>query len=197
MTFRGRRADLMLGAYQWYARRAAIHPKSKTGRKFSAFGDGSIMCFPPAALFGESAIRVGRDTMIGPYVSLSAGMAPTQELLSDRIVEIGDRVLIGRNSSIVGHFHIVIEDDVCFGPNVYVTDQNHAFDDLQTPIGKQSMPEEPVRIGAGSWVGTNSVVLPGVTLGKHVAIGAGSVVTTDLPDNSVAVGSPARVIQQF
>ena len=102
----------MLGAYQWYARRAAIHPKSKTGRKFSAFGEGSIMCFPPAALFGECAIRVGRDTMIGPYVSLSAGMAPTQELLSDRIVEIGDRVLIGRNSSIVGHFHIVIEDDV-------------------------------------------------------------------------------------
>ena len=197
MTFRGRRADLMLGAYQWYARRAAIHPKSKTGRKFSAFGDGSIMCFPPAALFGERAIRVGRDTMIGPYVSLSAGMAPTQELLSDRIVEIGDRVLIGRNSSIVGHFHIVIKDDVFFGPNVYVTDQNHAFDDLQTPIGKQSMPEESVRIGAGSWVGTNSVVLPGVTIGKHVAIGAGSVVTTDLPDNSVAVGSPARVIQQF
>ena len=197
MTFRGRRADLMLGAYQWYARRAAIHPKSKTGRKFSAFGDGSIMCFPPAALFGERAIRVGRDTMIGPYVSLSAGMAPTQELLSDRIVEIGDRVLIGRNSSIVGHFHIVIEDDVFFGPNVYVTDQNHAFDDLQTPIGKQSMPEEPVRIGAGSWIGTNSVVLPGVTIGKHVAIGAGSVVTADLPDNSVAVGSPARVIQQF
>ena len=111
MTFRGRRADLMLGAYQWYARRAAIHPKSKTV-EFSAFGDGSIMCFPPAALFGERAIRVGRDTMIGPYVSLSAGMAPTQELLSDRIVEIGDRVLIGRNSSIVGHFHIVIEDDV-------------------------------------------------------------------------------------
>ena len=187
----------MLGAYQWYARRAAIHPKSKTGRKFSAFGDGSIMCFPPAALFGERAIRVGRDTMIGPYVSLSAGMAPTQELLSDRIVEIGDRVLIGRNSSIVGHFHIVIEDDVFFGPNVYVTDQILAFDELQSPIGKQSMPEEPVRIGAGSWIGTNSVVLPGVTIGKHVAIGAGSVVTTDLPDNSVAVGSPARVIQQF
>ena len=59
------------------------------------------------------------------------------------------------------------------------------------------MTEEPVRIGSGSWIGTNSVVLPGVTIGNHVAVGAGSVVTTDLPDNSVAVGSPARVIQQF
>jgi acetyltransferase-like isoleucine patch superfamily enzyme len=155
------------------------------------------MCFPPSALFGEHAIKVGSDTMIGPFVSLSAGMGPNQELLSDRIVEIGDRVLIGRGSSIVGHFHIAIENDVFFGPNVYVTDQNHGFDDLTIPIGKQSMPEEPVRIGAGSWVGTNSVILPGVNVGKHVAIGAGSIVTSDLPDNSVAVGSPARVIQQF
>lgn len=197
MSFRGRRADFFLGSYEWFARRAAVHPKSRRGKRFSAFGEGSIMCFPPAALFGEHAIKVGKDTMIGPFVSLSAGMGPHQELLSDHIVEIGDRVLIGRGSSIVGHFHIVIEEDVFFGPNVYVTDQNHAFNDLTIPIGKQSMPEEPVRIGAGSWVGTNSVILPGVTIGKHVAIGAGSIVTSDLPDNSVAVGSPARVIQQF
>tara|TARA_B100000029_G_scaffold467429_1_gene503675 strand:- start:1799 stop:2266 length:468 start_codon:yes stop_codon:yes gene_type:complete len=155
------------------------------------------MCFPPAALFGEHAIRVGADTMIGPFVSLSAGMGPKQELLSDRIVQIGNRVLIGRGSSIVGHFQITIEDDVFFGPNVYVTDQNHGFEDLTIPIGKQSMPEEPVRIGAGSWIGTNTVVLPGVTIGTHVAVGAGSIVTSDLPDNSVAVGSPARVIQQY
>ena len=197
MSFRGRRADILLGTYEWFSRRAAIHPNSRRGKRFTGFGEGSIMCFPPAALFGEHAIKVGVDTMIGPFVSLSAGMGPNQELLSDRIVEIGDRVLIGRGSSIVGHFHIAIEDDVFFGPNVYVTDQNHAFDDLSLPIGKQSMPEEPVRIGAGSWIGTNSVVLPGVTIGKHVAIGAGSIVTSDLPDNCVAVGSPARVIQQF
>ena len=197
MSFRGRRADILLGVYEWFSRRAAIHPNSRRGRRFTAFGEGSIMCFPPAALFGEHAIKVGVDTMIGPFVSLSAGMGPNQELLSNHIVEIGDRVLIGRGSSIVGHFHIVIEDDVFFGPNVYVTDQNHAFDDLSLPIGKQSMPEEPVRIGAGSWIGTNSVVLPGVTIGKHVAIGAGSIVTSDLPDNCAAVGSPARVIQQF
>ncbi len=197
MSFRGRRADVMLGAYEWFARRAAIHPNSRRGRRFSEFGEGSIMCFPPAALFGEHAIRVGADTMIGPFVSLSAGMGPKQELLSDRIVQIGNRVLIGRGSSIVGHFQITIEDDVFFGPNVYVTDQNHGFEDLTIPIGKQSMPEEPVRIGAGSWIGTNTVVLPGVTIGTHVAVGAGSIVTSDLPDNSVAVGSPARVIQQY
>ena len=153
------------------------------------------MCFPPAALYGEASIRIGRDTLIGPYVSLSAGMAPGQELISDEIVTIGDRCLIGRNSSIVGHLSITIEDDVFFGPNVYVTDQNHSVDRLDVPIGRQSELEQPVVIGEGSWLGTNSVVLPGVTIGKHVAIGAGSVVTTDLPDNAVAVGVPARVLR--
>ena len=53
----------------------------------------------------------------------------------------------------------------------------------------------PVVIGDGSWLGTNAVVLPGVTIGRHVAVGAGSVVTGDLPDNSVAAGVPARIIK--
>ena len=83
-----------------------------------------------------------------------------------------------------------------FGPNVYVTDQNHSTADRSLPIGRQSAGEKPVRIGAGSWLGTNVVVLPGVTIGRHTAVGAGSVVTADLPPYSTAVGSPARVIAQ-
>jgi len=56
---------------------------------------------------------------------------------------------------------------------------------------------EPVRIGAGSWLGTGVVVLPGSTIGKHVVVGAGAVVAGDLPDNSVAVGNPARVVRRY
>lgn len=153
------------------------------------------MCFPPAALFGENGIQLGEDTLIGPYVSLSAGMLPGQELISDSIVTIGDRCLIGRQSSIVGHFDITIGNDVYFGPNVYVTDQNHSVDDLDVPIGRQSAGEKAVSIGDGSWLGANVVVLPGVTIGRHVAVGAGAIVTSDLPDHAVAVGNPARVIR--
>ncbi len=187
--------DAALSAYEWLSVRAAIHTTSKRAERFAAFGTGSIICFPPTALYGERAIRIGNDVLIGPNISLSAGMAPSQELINDRIVTIGDRCLIGRQSSIVGHLSITIGDDVFFGPNVYVTDQNHGVDRLDLPIGKQSQPEKPVSIGAGSWLGTNSVVLPGVTIGKHVAVGAGSVVTADVPDNAIVAGVPAKIIR--
>lgn len=189
------RADVLLATHEWLSRRAAIMPTSRRANRFARFGSGTVICFPPAALYGEEAIQLGKDTLIGPYVSLSAGMMPGQPLISDAIVAIGDRCLIGRQSSIVGHFGITIGNDVYFGPNVYITDQNHSVDDLDTPIGRQSAGEKPVSIGDGSWLGANVVVLPGVTIGQHVAVGAGAIVTTDLPDYSIAVGNPARVIK--
>jgi acetyltransferase-like isoleucine patch superfamily enzyme len=177
---------------------ASVHAGTRRSARFAAFGDGSLLCFPWTALYGEQAIRIGRDTMIGSYVSLSAGMVPEQALLHDGIVVIGDRCVIGRGSAIVGHYRIEIEDDVWTGPGVYVTDQNHGVDDLDRPIGVQPpAPERPVRIGAGSWLGAGVVVLPGVTIGRHVAVGAGAVVTTDLPDRCVAVGVPARVVRML
>ena len=59
------------------------------------------------------------------------------------------------------------------------------------------MPERPVSIGSGSWLGHGTVVLPGATIGRHVVIGANSVVTGEMPDNCVAAGVPARVIKKL
>lgn len=191
---RDRMGDFVAEAHEWIRNRAAITPRSRRANRFAGFGPRSVICFPPAALFGESAIRLGSDVMIGPNVSLSAGMTPGQSLISDRIVVIGDRCLIGRNSSINGHMSIEIGDDVFLGPNVYVTDQNHTANDRTLPIGRQAAPERPVRIGAGSWIGTNAVILPGVTIGERAIIGAGAVVTRDIPGGSVGVGAPARVV---
>ena len=72
---------------------------------------------------------------------------------------------------------------------------NPGYEDLDLPISDQYQRELPVRIGSGSWLGTGVVVLPGVCIGEHVVVGAGSVVTTDLPDRCVAVGSPARAVR--
>jgi acetyltransferase-like isoleucine patch superfamily enzyme len=135
--------------------------------------------------------------LIGPDISLSAGMVPGQQCITNPVVTIGDRCLIGRGSGIVGHFSIEIGNDVWTGHNVYITDQNHGYEDVTRPISQQSQPERAVKIGDGSWLGYGSVVLPGVTIGEHCVIGANSVVTHDVPSFSVAVGVPARVIKQY
>jgi acetyltransferase-like isoleucine patch superfamily enzyme len=173
----------------------AIGPGTRRGRRFGAFGDGSVMCFPPAALINERYIHIGAGTVIGPDVSLSAGMVPGQICTTNPVVRIGDRCLIGRGSGIVGHLSIEIGDDVWTGHHVYITDQNHGYADLDRPISVQTMPERPVRIGDGSWIGFGTVVLPGATIGRHVVIGANSVVRGDIPDYSIAAGNPAKVIR--
>lgn len=151
----------------------------------------------PTTIFNERYISIGSNTLIGPGVALSAGMVAGQECITNPVVSIGDRCLIGKGSGIVGHFCIEIGDDVWTGHHVYITDQNHGYEDVHRPISQQSQPERSVRIGNGSWLGHGSIVLPGVTIGDHVVIGANSVVTHDIPSRSVAVGSPARVIRKY
>ncbi len=175
----------------------AIGPETSRGRSFGSFGRHSVVCFPPNTIFNERYIHIGRNTMIGPHCTLSAGMVPGQVCLTERVVDIGDRCLIGKGSGIVGHFSIRIGDDVWTGHNVYITDQNHGYEDVSVPISVQTMPEREVRIGSGSWIGHGSVILPGADIGEHVVIGANSVVTGAIPSYSVAVGVPARVIKQF
>ncbi len=175
----------------------AIGPDHPRAKRFAAFGEGSILAFPLGALYNEHYIEIGSRTMVGPYVSLSAGMAPGQEMVTNPVVRIGDRTLIGRGSHIVGHFSIDIGDDIQTGPYVYITDQNHVYTDPDVPIGKQWPTDVPVSIGSGSWLGTGVIVLPGANIGRNVVVGAGSVVTGDLPDHCVAVGSPARVVKLY
>lgn len=191
---RPRLADAALGAWEWFGRKAAITAGSRRAARFAEFGEGSILCFPPVALYGEHAMVIGKHTLIGPNVALSVGMGPGQELIGERMLRIGDHTLIGRGCSIACHFDIEIGDDVFFAPNVYVTDQNHTNVDPTIGVGRQFAPEKPVVIGSRSWLATNVVVTPGVTIGEGVTVGANSVVTTDLPDGCVAVGAPARVI---
>ncbi|MGA7758349.1 MAG: acyltransferase [Ilumatobacteraceae bacterium] len=187
--------ELVIRAWEAAVELGAIGPDTRRGRRFGAFGPGSVICFPPNAIFNERYIHIGTGTLFGPQITLSAGMVPDQEMVSDTVISVGDRCLIGKGSGIVGHLEITIGDDVWTGHHVYITDQNHGYLDLQLPISKQVMPERPVSIGDGSWLGHGTVVLPGAAIGRHVVVGANSVVTGHLPDNCVAVGVPARVIK--
>ena len=160
-------------------------------------GEGSCITFPPGAVFGEEWIHIGANTLIGPDVSLSAGMVPGQRMVTNPVIRIGDRCSIGRGSHIVGHLSIEIGDDVWTGPYIYITDQNHGYTDVGTPIGRQWPVDSTVKVGAGSWLGAGVTVLPGADIGEHVVVAAGSVVRGTIPARCVIAGSPAKVVRFY
>ena len=80
---------------------------------------------------------------------------------------------------------------------MYITDQNHTYEDPVEPIGRQWPTEAAVRIGSGSWLGANVVVLPGAQIGEHVVVAAGAVVRGTIPDRCVVAGVPARIIRRW
>ena len=188
-------------AVHWAWRRArdagAVTGDSPAGRRFAAFGDGSVLAFPPGAIFGEAWIEIGSGTVVGQHVSITAGTVPGQDLGPASLLRIGDGCVIGRGSHIVAHQRVDIGDDVFTGPYVYITDQNHGYADPEVPIGRQWPANAPVSIGAGSWLGAGAIVLPGSCIGRHVVVGAGSVVRGQVPDHCVVAGVPARIVRSY
>ena len=194
------RRDALWRAVHWgwreFQQAGLVTADTPGGRAFRRFGRGSIMAFPPGAVFGEGGIEVGEDTLIGQQVTISAGLLPGQDLFELTLLTIGDRCVIGRGSHIVAHQSVTIGDDVWTGPYVYITDQNHGYADTGTPIGRQLPVNRAVSIGAGSWLGAGAIVLPGARIGRNVVVAAGSVVRGDIPDHCVVAGVPARIVRE-
>ncbi|GAC33432.1 acyltransferase [Paraglaciecola polaris] len=93
---------------------------------------------------------------------------------------------------------IVVEDDVMMGAGVHFYVNNHKFDRRDVPLIQQGYyPSVGITVRNGAWIGANSIILPGVTIGVNAVIGAGSIVTKSIPDYSIAVGSPAKVISKI
>jgi acetyltransferase-like isoleucine patch superfamily enzyme len=185
-------------AWSWISVLGVVASGDTLAKRYGHMGTGSSIAFPPGAVFGEQWVSIGNDTMIGPHVSLAAGMFG--EYFPDDafpIVSIGDRCAIGRGSTILGRARIEIGNDVMTGPHVYVTDHNHTYDDLAVPIGKQWFDDEPVSIGDGSWIGAGAIILPGAQIGRHVTVAGGAVVRGVVPDNSVVAGVPAKVVRRY
>ena len=107
-------------------------------------------------------------------------------------VELGNNSGIGINASVGGT--CIIGDDVMMGPDCIIYTRNHKFDDISTTMRGQGFQEEkPVYIGNDVWIGGRVIIVPGVHIGNHCIIGAGSVVTKDIPDWAIAAGNPAVV----
>jgi len=119
-------------------------------------------------------------------------------------IRIGERVVVRPNSMFFGETandlktSIIIEDDVMMGAGVQIHVNNHKFERTDIPFIDQGYyPDEQVTVKKGSWLGANSILLPGVTIGEYSVIGAGSVVTKSVPSGVVAVGNPAKIIKKI
>jgi acetyltransferase-like isoleucine patch superfamily enzyme len=126
--------------------------------------------------------RIGEQCIIGKNVYV------------DFEVAIGNRVKIQNNCSV--YHGAEIEDGVFLGPHVVITNDLYprAINPDGTLKGADDWTVQPVRIGYGAAVGARSVILPGVTIGRFAMVGAGSVVTRDVPPHGLVVGAPARLV---
>lgn len=108
--------------------------------------------------------------------------------------ELGNNSGIGEGSRLYGK--VLIGDDVMMGPQCWIYTQNHEFRYLDRPMRQQGpQREEPVVIGNDVWIGSRVTILPGVHVGNGVIIGAGAVVSKDVPDYAIVGGNPARILK--
>lgn len=157
---------------------------------FKTIGAGARVC-PPLRCSGLHRITVGNGTIIHRDCWL-------QTIGDSAVLDIGCFAGIGMGASISAAERITIADHVILGRNVYIADHAHAFDDISVPISTQGINNlAPVSIGRSTWLCQNVVILPGVSIGQHCVVGANSVVRSSIPDFSVAVGSPARVVKHY
>lgn len=120
---------------------------------------------------------------------------PFHSNFGGRHIHFGNNVYCNFNVTMVDDTYIYVGDNTLFGPNVTIATASHPLDPELRSKGFQF--NKPVRIGKNCWFGAGAIVVPGVTIGDNVVIGAGSVVTKDLPSNVVAVGNPCKIIKEI
>ncbi len=137
-------------------------------------------------------VEVGQGTIVRDHVNLYKCKIG-KNCKIESFVYIEERVVIGDNCKIKPHVFIptgvTIEDDVLVGPNVTFTNDKH-------PHARGDWTLLKTFVGRGSSIGANAVILPGVRIGRNVTVGAGSVVTSDIPDGAVVTGNPARLLEK-
>lgn len=160
---------------------------------FAAFGRRSVIQLP-VRLSGERQIAIGDDVFVGG----GSWLQVLDSCDTPRAIEVGSGTSIAGACVISAAQEIRLGANVLLARNVYIADHMHAFEDPESAVLDQGVTRiEPIEIGDGAWLGQNVVVSPGVRIGRGAVVGANSVVRDDVPDFSVAVGAPARVVRTF
>ena len=137
-------------------------------------------------LLKEMFMEIGENCYIEPPLHANWG---------GKHVHFGKNVYANFGLTLVDDTHIFVGDGVMFGPNCVIATAGHPI--LPQLREKQYQFNHPVHIGRNCWLGAGVLVMPGVTIGENSVIGAGSVVTKDIPANTIAVGNPCKVLREI
>ena len=138
-----------------------------------------------AAMLKEMFAEIGEGCYIEPPLHTNFGGGH---------IHFGNHIYANFNLTIVDDTHVYVGDHTMFGPNVTIATAGHPIWPTLREKGYQY--NMPVHIGKNCWLGAGCIVMPGVTIGDNVVIGAGSIVTKDIPSNVIAVGNPCRVMRE-
>lgn len=139
------------------------------------------------------ASKRGCPIRLGDHVSLEKGVVLST---SERgKIKIGNHVYIGEYSILTSNEEIEIGDHVLISPHNDIVDFNHVYENSHIPIDQQGILTKKITIQEDAWIGSGCKILMGVTIGKGAVIGAGSIVTKDVPSYHVVVGNPAKTIK--
>ncbi len=132
-------------------------------------------------------VSIGKNFVLGEGADLFVG--------KDGKVRIEDGVFIGKNSTVVANGNLKIGASTQIAHLVTIIDSDHQFSDPKRPLVDQGGNIGKISLGKSVWIGANSVVLKNIEIGDHAVVGAASVVTKSVPDNSVVAGNPAKKIK--
>jgi len=138
------------------------------------------------ARHGYGRLEIGRWVHIGDGSSLRC---------HEGSLRIGDKVVLGKDSTVTCYLDVELGAATIVADWCYVTDFDHRISDVHTPIKDQGIVKSPVRIGPDCWIGVKATVLRGSRVGRGSVIGAHAVVRGDVPEYSIVVGVPARVVR--
>lgn len=133
------------------------------------------------------------NQITGKIVPVSSTIKAPFQTDFGRHIFVGENVFINRDCMFADLGGIYIEDDVLIGPRVTLVSVNHVED----PKQRRDLLPKAVLIKSNAWIGAGATILPGVTVGKNAIVGAGSVITKNVPDNAVVAGVPAKYIRDI
>jgi len=139
-------------------------------------------------------IQIGRHAKVrfGRWVWIGHG---TKIRCHEGEVSIGDKTVLGQECTISAYQHVSIGEQCILADRVMLIDFDHNVAEVERPIRVQGIYKRDTRVGSNVWIGHGAQILRGVTIGDNAIVGAGAVVTTDVPANAVVAGVPARILR--